>query len=211
MRDGELRIPTFQRPFRWRRRHVLDLLDSVYRGYPIGELLFSRQSAPAQTDLEFGPYRVDAPAVSEAWFVVDGQQRITALVGALMHPQPIPRTSVCAAWFDLEAERFVRLEKGTPRLSPAYDIVSTILYPSHLADPWLALSIGGVWRFDEIREASFEPIARACERSFAEVAAWVREAAERTRTAWAAGHPDSGFLDLERQRIEAHLASVSLP
>ncbi len=136
-RDGELRIPTFQRPFRWRRRQVLDLLDSVYRGYPIGELLFSRQSASAQTGLGFGPYRVDAPAVSEAWFVVDGQQRITALVGSLMHPQSIPRTSVCAAWFDLEAERFVRLEKGAP---PAHWIpvraVKSMVSLSEWLDEW---------------------------------------------------------------------------
>lgn len=97
------------------------------------------------------------------------------------------------------------------RLSPAYDLVSTILYPAHLADPWLALSIGSVLRFDEIRDASFEPIARVSERSFAEVAAWVREAAERTRAAWTAGLPHSGFLPVERKRIEAHLESVSLP
>ncbi|MFO0609281.1 MAG: DUF262 domain-containing protein [Polyangiales bacterium] len=133
---GELRIPDFQRPFRWRPKHVLDLLDSVYRGYPIGELLFSKQQAPSDT-LEFGPVRMDAPAASDAWYVVDGQQRITALVGALLHPRREPRRDRCAAWFDLEAERFVRLEKGDP---PAHWVplraVSSMVELSEWFDAW---------------------------------------------------------------------------
>ncbi len=97
-----------------------------------------------------------------------------------------------------------------PRLSPAYDLVSTILYPKHLADPWLALSIGDELRFEELRVDSFEPIARACGLSFSEVAAWVRDATERTRAAWTEGLSDSGFSTAERKRIEAHLAAVAL-
>lgn len=115
---------------------MLDLLDSVYRGYPIGEVLFSKQQAPAET-LEFGPLRMDAPAASDAWYVVDGQQRITALVGALLHPRKAPRRDRCAAWFDLEAERFVRLERGDP---PAHWVplraVSNMVELSEWFDAW---------------------------------------------------------------------------
>ena len=37
--DGTIRLPKFQRDFVWTRQQVLDLLDSIARGYPIGSFL----------------------------------------------------------------------------------------------------------------------------------------------------------------------------
>jgi hypothetical protein len=107
VRDGKIRIPDFQRPLRWRANHVLDLFDSVYRGFPVGDLLLFKRPADTAT-IHFGPVGVHAPAVPDAHFVVDGQQRITALAGAMLHPEPRPYGDVYAVWFDLEEERFVR-------------------------------------------------------------------------------------------------------
>lgn len=112
--DGKLRIPPFQRPQRWRTPHVISLFDSVARGFPIGSLLLSRRQAPAAT-VRFGPVVRDAPAV-DAYDIVDGQQRITALVGALLHSDPCPRGDTHAIWYDLVAERFIRLSQGDPQL-----------------------------------------------------------------------------------------------
>lgn len=36
---GLIRVPSFQRALKWESREVLDLFDSIYRGYPIGSLL----------------------------------------------------------------------------------------------------------------------------------------------------------------------------
>ncbi|MEZ4297380.1 MAG: DUF262 domain-containing protein [Polyangiaceae bacterium] len=113
VRDGEIRIPGFQRPLRWRTSHVLDFFDSVYRGFPVGTLLFSKGKATAAT-VQLGAFRVDAPEMSDALFVVDGQQRVTALAAAILHPDERPRGGVHAIWFDLENERFRRLEVATP-------------------------------------------------------------------------------------------------
>ncbi|NOJ93456.1 DUF262 domain-containing protein [Corallococcus coralloides] len=85
VRRGEVRIPDFQRPLRWTAEDVRDLLDSVYRGYPIGTLLFWRRDAPA-ANVSFGPVRIDAPSTSQGLWAVDGQQRVTALAGVLLHP-----------------------------------------------------------------------------------------------------------------------------
>ncbi|WP_432987053.1 DUF262 domain-containing protein [Dactylosporangium sp. CA-233914] len=82
VRRGAVRIPQFQRGFKWDADDVVKLFDSVLRGYPIGNLLFWRRPAPAQT-LHLGPLTIDAPQSDSAWWVVDGQQRITSLVGAL--------------------------------------------------------------------------------------------------------------------------------
>ncbi len=37
---GEIGLPDIQRPFVWPATKVRDLLDSMYRGFPIGYLLF---------------------------------------------------------------------------------------------------------------------------------------------------------------------------
>ncbi len=102
---GRVRIPKFQRPLKWELADVLSLLDSIYRGYPVGTLLLWRR--PAAEDLiVHGSVKIDAPAVAEALWVVDGQQRIVsltrALTGAGFPDEPF------AAFFDLHLGVFVR-------------------------------------------------------------------------------------------------------
>ena len=38
IRTGRLALPDIQRPFVWASKKVRDLFDSMYRGYPIGNL-----------------------------------------------------------------------------------------------------------------------------------------------------------------------------
>lgn len=117
VRRGEVRVPEFQRPLRWKANDVRELLDSIYRGYPIGTLLFWKREAPAAV-LHFGPAKIDAPQSTQALWAVDGQQRITALAGVLLHP-PLEGDAAhddFALYFDLEREEFVRL---TRRAKPA--------------------------------------------------------------------------------------------
>lgn len=40
IQNGLIKIPDFQRDFVWNRRQILELLDSIYRHYPIGSFLF---------------------------------------------------------------------------------------------------------------------------------------------------------------------------
>ena len=104
-RLGKIRIPQFQRSFRWQTVDVVRLFDSIYRGYPIGNLLMWRRPAPEIT-VEIGPLVVMAPEAPDALWVVDGQQRITSLVGALAAPSDTadPKFRI---FFDLRAQRFV--------------------------------------------------------------------------------------------------------
>lgn len=131
--DGKLRVPEFQRPQRWRSTHVLSLFDSVARGFPIGPLLFSKQKAPAAS-VKFGPVAIAAPEVGEAMFVVDGQQRLTALVGAMLHPDARPRGDIHAIWYDLEGEQFERLEFSEP---PPFWIPLNVVGDSKKLMRWL--------------------------------------------------------------------------
>lgn len=81
--SGRVRLPPLQRGFKWTATDVTALFDSVLRGYPIGSLLFWQRPAPAQS-LRVGPLTIDADAQDVAYWVVDGQQRIVSLVGALV-------------------------------------------------------------------------------------------------------------------------------
>jgi hypothetical protein len=82
VRTGRIRIPEFQRSFRWDAADVLSLFDSILRGYPFGSFLLWKQPAP-QAELAIGALRVEAEERPEALWVVDGQQRITSLVNAI--------------------------------------------------------------------------------------------------------------------------------
>lgn len=113
VRAGRVRIPKFQAPLRWELADVLSLLDSIYRGYPVGTLLLWRR--PAFADLiVHGSVRIVAPVVTDALWVVDGQQRILALTRALagagFPDEPL------AVFFDLGREVFLRPGPGqTPQ------------------------------------------------------------------------------------------------
>lgn len=123
VRRGRIRVPVFQRAFSWKSTHIVELFDSIYRGYPIGDLLFAVRDAPAEA-LYYGPVRIEAAVRSEAWYLVDGQQRINALAGALLHPSERPLGDRHAIWFDLENERFERLT--TSDIGPAWVPVNVL-------------------------------------------------------------------------------------
>lgn len=93
--SGRIRLPSFQRDYRWRPGDVESLFDSVLRRYPIGNLLLWERPAPADR-IALGPLVLDVPESDRALWVVDGQQRITSLVGALTAPEGVsdPRFNV---------------------------------------------------------------------------------------------------------------------
>jgi hypothetical protein len=87
--SGEIRVPDFQRKYVWKEKQVVELLESVYMGYPIGSLLFWRA---ASSQLRYDARRAyPMPAVSKARdpvsFLLDGQQRLTTLYGCLYLPE----------------------------------------------------------------------------------------------------------------------------
>lgn len=112
---GQIRIPHFQRPFRWGREDIRRLFDSVLRGYPIGSVLLWTRPAPEQ-ELVLGNLHISAPAMGKAWWVVDGQQRITSLANAL-HPTAAQDPKF-ALGYDLDTDQFVTLRAGSERTVP---------------------------------------------------------------------------------------------
>lgn len=74
LREDTIAIPEIQRPFVWSAAKVRDLLDSLYKGYPVGYLIVWDN---ASTRLK------DGSLSRGKKILIDGQQRITALAAAL--------------------------------------------------------------------------------------------------------------------------------
>ncbi len=77
--SGILALPEIQRPFVWENAKVRDLLDSMYRGYPVGTLLFWLISNNAQAGRSIGQTEKTVPHS----LIVDGQQRLTGLYAVI--------------------------------------------------------------------------------------------------------------------------------
>ncbi|MFI6210861.1 DUF262 domain-containing protein [Nocardia brasiliensis] len=112
---GDIVLPKFQREFIWTPQKTLDLLDSVARNYPIGSVLLwqatDRQFASERTvaDLE-----VDAPRDGyPVNYVLDGQQRIASICGALYRTPDGDPNSRWNIGYDLESEVFCQLNTYT--------------------------------------------------------------------------------------------------
>ncbi len=117
---GEIRVPSFQRGLRWGSQDVLRLFDSIVRGYPVGSILLWVRSAPEE-QVRLGDLEIDAARLDEAFWVVDGQQRVTSLANALS-PSVRPGSRF-ALGYDLDGERFVPYrEPGTPGVIPLPDL-----------------------------------------------------------------------------------------
>lgn len=67
-------IPEIQRPFVWKRSQVRDLIDSLYNGYPTGYIITWR-NPDVRTK--------DGTIANGKNILIDGQQRITALMAAI--------------------------------------------------------------------------------------------------------------------------------
>jgi hypothetical protein len=80
--NGQIRIPSFQRGFVWDAERVAYFMDSIYKGYPFGSLLFWRTKEPLKTERQLGPFvLMERDADYPIDYVLDGQQRITSIFG----------------------------------------------------------------------------------------------------------------------------------
>jgi hypothetical protein len=83
VQTGALRLPDIQRPFVWDKVKVRDLMDSIYRGYPVGELMFWNVAGDDKTR----SIGTEAKTQEAKARIVDGQQRLTSLY-AVMAGEP---------------------------------------------------------------------------------------------------------------------------
>ena len=81
VKNGKIGLPDLQRPFVWLDNKVRDLLDSMYKGFPIGYIMLwaAPDDYERTSQIGVGIKKYDTPQD----LVIDGQQRLTALLAAM--------------------------------------------------------------------------------------------------------------------------------
>ncbi|MCD8435924.1 DUF262 domain-containing protein [Tenacibaculum dicentrarchi] len=106
IKSGEIAIPEIQRPFVWKNAKVRDLIDSLYRGYPVGYIITWRNP---DVKLKNGQLSAGKKVL------IDGQQRITALTAAVVGQRVLNKNykeiNICIA-FNPITEKFEVLNKA---------------------------------------------------------------------------------------------------
>ena len=96
---GELQVPAFQRDFVWNNEKKLGLFDSIKRGYPIGSILlwqpkFKKDEVYENLGFEsIGSYKTPE-RTPNSFYIIDGFQRLSTLIGCLLHPEKAKRKGI---------------------------------------------------------------------------------------------------------------------
>jgi hypothetical protein len=109
-------LPEIQRKFVWKPKKILDLIDSLWKDYPIGSLLIWKTEEEIETkNFEDGKENLGRK-YNEKHYLLDGQQRLTALVLS------IEKSTIM---FDLVDEKFV-LERKPLKKDQRYIYLSNL-------------------------------------------------------------------------------------
>ncbi|MBI1276858.1 MAG: DUF262 domain-containing protein [Anaerolineaceae bacterium] len=136
---GQIRIPAFQRGFVWDPDTVAFFMDSLFKRYPVGNLLLWRTKEQLNSERTLGAFEL--PRTDPDYpidYVLDGQQRITSLFGVFQTEldQSLPEiwTNI---YFDFQADpdaqesQFFALEPEGVDLSryfPLNSLFDTVKY-----------------------------------------------------------------------------------
>jgi len=105
--DGRIQLPEFQRSFVWDDEHISSLLASLSLSYPMGAIMMLENGNP---DVRFKPRPIEGVELTQPEeperFILDGQQRLTALFQALFKNKPVitqdSRKKVIRRWYYID-------------------------------------------------------------------------------------------------------------
>ncbi|MQA23405.1 DUF262 domain-containing protein [Rugamonas rivuli] len=128
MEDGGISAPAYTRAFVWNKSRIVDLLESIYQGYPIGTILVVEgipdQFETADVNLSRFPRLKETQydRYSTLW-VIDGLQRLIALYGSLKGDY-----TDMEVYFDLRQDRFLQKTRAVSddsvvKMSSLFDYV----------------------------------------------------------------------------------------
>lgn len=110
---GEIKIPKFQRGFVWGKADVLELLESLLQGYPIGSLLFWRTESKLRSERNIHGFSLPpTPDKYPTNYVLDGQQRLTTIYGVLSYSGPADQPHILSVTYDLRKQELRHRQPG---------------------------------------------------------------------------------------------------
>lgn len=107
--SGDIRIPAFQRDFVWEPEQVAFLLDSIYKGFPIGTMILWKTDKRLETEKRLGCFELPPPKKDyPVNYVLDGQQRLTSLFSVFQTElNPVSEEWV-DVYFDMSAQEAIQ-------------------------------------------------------------------------------------------------------
>lgn len=117
---GALKVPAFQRSYVWGKKHVIELFESIYHGFPIGSVLLWQTETKIKTNNNF-----EVSSTSSSFhYILDGQQRLTTLYHCLNGKSGVD--DIWKLYIDLEQETFLHLSTNE-EIKPCYFPISKVL------------------------------------------------------------------------------------
>ncbi len=104
MEEGRFVVPAFRRAYTWSKADVKQLLESIYKGYPIGAIIVLQEDVDRLGVLSPEESLFPVPKggrYSNLWYVVDGAQRLAAVYNSVYS-----KNKAFNFQFDLETEEF---------------------------------------------------------------------------------------------------------
>lgn len=134
IKNGKYVIPVFQRDFVWKKEQVIDLFDSISKGYPIGSIILWR---PDNKTNNFKAKEILTDKIQDVenpeFYVLDGRQRLTTFYGCIAKDED--KNEVFKLAYNLERDCF-EYSKGRKKdyLLDLSDIYDTFLLLNSLQE-----------------------------------------------------------------------------
>lgn len=123
---GTIAIPEIQRPFVWESVKVRDLIDSLYKGYPVGYIITWKNH---DVKLKDGTSSIGKQ------ILIDGQQRITALTTALLGQEVLDssyKKRIIKISFNIKTEEFQTKTSATEKSNEWITDISDFIIPGKI-------------------------------------------------------------------------------
>lgn len=123
---GVYAIPVFQRDYIWSKDQILDLFDSISKGFPIGTvMLWQPQDGLKNSKMILTDETVENPAPQ--YYILDGRQRLTSFYGCVSQVED--KDDRFKLSYNLVSGRFEYTDKNSDtilRVSDIYDTFSLL-------------------------------------------------------------------------------------
>lgn len=135
IKNGQVKIPSFQRDFIWNNKQKIKLFESIEAEYPVGTILLWKPDATFRIKHKLGPFTIEKIG-SNFFYILDGFQRLSTLFGCLTNPDSndfgIDKDKIAefAMHYDLEREEFNIPRGGQTEITnlPVYKLLDTFVF-----------------------------------------------------------------------------------
>lgn len=131
---GEFAIPVFQRDFVWQKKQVIDLFDSLSKGYPIGSIILWKPDIKMSRSKDILSDAIIEPS-DPYYYVLDGRQRLTTFYGCIKNDEN--KEDIFKLFYNLDDMSFGYFRKEsskTLKVSDLYDTFSLLSKLQSLMD-----------------------------------------------------------------------------